>query len=110
MNATVSVDSPESTSERESARLAALRRYDILDTPPDGSFDHVAQVAARLFDVPIAIISLVDNDRIWFKAKHGIDVEQIDRDPGLCASAILQSEPYLLTDASRDPRSLANPL
>lgn len=110
MNATVSIDSPASTSERESARLAALRRYDILDTPPDGSFDHIAQVAARLFDVPIAIISLVDNDRIWFKAKHGIDVEQIDRDPGLCASAILQSDPYLLTDASCDPRSLANPL
>jgi two-component sensor histidine kinase len=110
MDATISVDSPASTNERESARLVALRRYDILDTPPDGSFDHIAKVAARLFDVPIAIISLVDTDRIWFKAKHGIDVEQIDRDPGLCASAILQSDPYLLTDASCDPRSLANPL
>jgi GAF domain-containing protein len=108
MNA-ILVDSPAS-SERETARLAALRRYDILDTPPDGSFDHIARVAARLFDVPIAIISLVDNDRIWFKARHGVDVEQIGRDPGLCASAILQTDPYLLTDASCDPRSLANPL
>jgi two-component sensor histidine kinase len=94
----------------EEARLAALRRYDILDTPPDGSFDHVAKIAASLFDVPIAIISLVDQDRIWFKARHGIDVDQIGRDPGLCASAILQSDPYVLTDASCDPRSLANPL
>ena len=96
--------------EREDARLAALRRYDILDTPPDGSFDHIATIAAKLFDVPIAIVSLVDHDRIWFKARHGIDVEQIGRDPGLCASAILQSDPYVLTDASCDPRSLANPL
>ena len=87
-----------------------LRRYAILDTPPDGSFDHVAAIAARLFDVPIAIVSLVDEDRIWFKAHHGLDIEQIDRSPGLCASAILQADPYVLTDASCDPRSLANPL
>ena len=98
------------TRAHESARVAALRRYDILDTPPDGSFDHIAAIAAKLFDVPIAIVSLVDHDRIWFKARHGIDVEQIEREPGLCASAILQAEPYVLTDASCDPRSLTNPL
>lgn len=102
--------SASATEGKETARLAALRRYEILDTPPDGSFDHVAAVAARLFDVPIAIVSLVDEDRIWFKAHHGLDVEQIDRSPGLCASAILQTDPYVLTDASCDPRSLANPL
>ena len=94
----------------KSARIAALRRYEILDTPPDGSFDHIAAIAAKLFDVPIAIVRLVDQDRIWFKARHGIDVEQIEREPGLCASAILQAEPYVLTDASCDPRSLTNPL
>ncbi len=109
MSATVSAAASDAP-EREEARLAALRRYDILDTPPDGSFDHIAQIAAKLFDVPIAIVSLVDHDRIWFKARHGIDVEQIGRDPGLCASAILQNDPYVLTDASCDPRSLANPL
>ena len=98
------------TEGKETERLAALRRYEILDTPPDGSFDHVAAIAARLFDVPIAIVSLVDEDRIWFKAHHGLDIEQIDRSPGLCASAILQADPYVLTDASCDPRSLANPL
>ena len=91
----------------ESARMAALLRYDILDTPPDGAFNHIAKMAARLFDVPIAIISLVDHDRIWFKSRHGLDVEQIGRDPGLCASAILQNDAYVLTDASIDPRSLA---
>lgn len=99
-----------SADNKEAVRLEALRRYDILDTPPDGSFDHVAAVAARLFDVPIAIVSLVDEDRIWFKARHGVDVEEIGRAPGLCASAILQDDPYVLTDASCDPRSLANPL
>ncbi len=101
---------PAGETETEVARVEALRRYQILDTPPDGSFDHIVAIAAKLFDVPIAIVSLVDHDRIWFKARHGIDVQQIDRDPGLCASAILQSDPYILTDASCDPRSLANPL
>ena len=94
----------------EAARLAAVRRYDILDTPPDGSFDRITAIAARIFGVPISIVSLVDNDRIWFKSHHGLDVRQIDRQPGLCASAILQDKPYLLTDAKTDPRSLANPL
>jgi hypothetical protein len=84
---------PELPSEKEAERLKALRRYDILDTPPDGSFDRITAIAARLFRVPISIVSLVDHDRIWFKSHHGLDVQQIDRQPGLCASAILQDEP-----------------
>lgn len=94
----------------EHERLAAVRRYNVLDTPPDGAFERVTALAARLFDVPIAIVSIVDQDRIWFKSHHGIDVSEIDRDPGLCASAILQGEPWVVTDASVDPRTLANPL
>lgn len=94
----------------ESRRLEAIRRYDILDTPPDGSFDRITAIAADLFSVPIAIISLVDHDRIWFKSHHGLDVDQIDRGPGLCASAILQDDPWILTDAKTDIRALANPL
>jgi two-component sensor histidine kinase len=98
----------------EADRLAALRRYDILDTPPDGAFDRITALAADLFSVPISIVSLVDHDRIWFKSHHGshhgLAVQQIGRDPGLCASAILQVEPWVLTDARADPRSLANPL
>jgi two-component sensor histidine kinase len=94
----------------EAKRLAAVRRYDILDTPPDGAFDRITALAARRFGVPIAIVSIVDEDRIWFKSHHGLPIEQIDREPGLCASAILGNDPYLLADASVDPRSLANPL
>ena len=94
----------------EAERLAAVRRYDILDSPPDGAFDRITTLAARRFGVPIAIISIVDEDRIWFKSHHGLPVEQIDREPGLCASAILGDTPYLIEDARNDPRSLANPL
>jgi two-component sensor histidine kinase len=96
--------------ENERQRMAAVKRYDVLDTPPDGTFDRITSLAARRFGVPISIISIVDEDRIWFKSHHGLPVEQIDRAPGLCASAILSDEPYLLPDASIDPRSLANPL
>lgn len=94
--------------ERE--RLAALRNYDIVDTPGDGTFDRITGLAARLLRVPIAIVSIVDEDRIWFKSHHGIDVTDIPRSPGLCASAILQTDPYLLPDALLDPVALSNPL
>ncbi|EAQ04577.1 two-component sensor histidine kinase [Pseudooceanicola batsensis HTCC2597] len=97
--------------QEERARLSAVRRYAVLDTPPDGAFDRVARLAARLLDVPIAIISIVDEDRIWFKSHEGLDgVEEIPRDPGLCASAILQDGPWILSDASVEPVALANPL
>jgi GAF domain-containing protein len=95
----------------DTARIDAVRRYDILDTPPDGSFDRITTLAAKLFDVPIALVTIVDHDRIWFKSRFGLDgVEEIGRDPGLCASAILQDEPYIVEEARRDARSLANPL
>ena len=94
----------------ETARLAEIRRYAILDTPPDGAFDRITRLAVRIFRVPVAIISVVDHDRIWFKSQQGIDFTQIARDPGLCASAILQDDPYVLTDAAADPHALANPL
>lgn len=101
---------PAHPTPNEAARLAALRRYDVLDTPPDGAFDRITAMAAKLFSAPISIISLVDTDRIWFKSHHGVEVEQIDRLPGLCASAILQDDAWVLTDAQRDVRALANPL
>jgi two-component sensor histidine kinase len=94
----------------EDLRMQAIRRYDVLDTPPDGAFDRVTAMAARRFGVPISIISIVDHDRIWFKSRHGLSVKQIDREPGLCASAILKSDPHILEDAAKDIRSLANPL
>lgn len=94
----------------EAERIAAVRRYDLLDTPPDGSFDRITALASRLFDVPMAIVSVVDTDRIWFKSHHGTDAQQIGRDPGLCASAILQDDAWVVSDARTDPRTLANPL
>jgi sigma-B regulation protein RsbU (phosphoserine phosphatase) len=94
----------------EDERMRAVQRYDILDTPPDGAFDRIAELAAELLGVPIAIVSIVDTDRIWFKSHYGLDTSQIDRDPGLCASAILHEDPWVVTDAERDPRTLANPL
>lgn len=96
--------------ENEEQRLAAVRRYNILDTPPDGAFDRVTSLAARIFSVPTAIVSVVDHDRIWFKSHYGTDVEQLDRDPGLCASAILQNDPWVIEDTETDPRALSNPL
>jgi sigma-B regulation protein RsbU (phosphoserine phosphatase) len=94
----------------EVERLSAVRRYDVLDTPPDGAFDRITALAARLFDVPIALVTIVDHDRIWFKSRHGTEATEIGRDPGLCASAILHDSPYVVTDAITDPRTLANPL
>lgn len=96
--------------ENESERLKALHRYEILDTPTDGAFDRITAIVARILKVPIAIVSLVDRDRIWFKSHHGLEVQEIDRSPGLCASAILSPDIYTITDASQDVRSLANPL
>jgi sigma-B regulation protein RsbU (phosphoserine phosphatase) len=94
----------------EARRIAAVRRYAILDTPPDGAFDRICALAARFFDVPFASVTIVDEDRIWFKACQGLDAVEIPRLPGLCASAILQDEPYVVTDGVSDPRTADNPL
>jgi GAF domain-containing protein len=97
--------------ELERERLNVLRAYQILDTPPDGAFDHVTQLAAQFYGVPISLISLVDHDRIWFKSRYGLDgVEQIDRVPGLCGSSTFADGAYVVRDALTDPRTLDNPL
>ena len=101
---------PSTDSPGEARRLAAVRRYEILDTPPDGAFDRVAELASRIFNVPVAIISIVDHDRIWFKSHHGVSESQVARDPGLCASAILRDDVTVIPDARRDPVALTNPL
>ncbi len=94
----------------EIERLANLYKYEILDTPTDGYFDDITSLATKIFNVPIAIITLVDTDRIWFKSSFGIDVEQIPRDPGLCSSAIMSDDVYVVENAGFDPRTLTNPL
>ncbi|MFE3811728.1 PP2C family protein-serine/threonine phosphatase [Streptomyces sp. NPDC059131] len=99
------------SADAEAARMKAVRRYDILDTPPEGAFDRVAAMAARLFDVPVASVTIVDTDRIWFKAIHGLDgVAQIGRDPGLCGSAILRDDALVIPDTLNDPVACTNPL
>lgn len=95
---------------QEAERLQALKGYEILDTPPDGAFDRITALAARFFQVPIATVSLVDEDRIWFKSRFGLDATEVERAPGLCASAIFSDQAYVVKNAIDDPRTLANPL
>ncbi len=95
---------------KEIARLETLKKMEILDTPADGSFNKITELASQIFNVPIALISLVDSDRIWFKSHFGLEINQIEKNPGLCSSAILSDEVYLVEDARNDPRCLANPL
>ncbi|MDQ5816617.1 MAG: GAF domain-containing protein [Actinomycetota bacterium] len=101
---------PSLIPDNESLRLEAVKRYEILDTPRDGAFDRITFLASKIFNVPISTVTIVDSDRIWFKSAQGLEAEQIDRDPGLCASAILVDEPWVVEDAKRDPRTLENPL
>jgi len=97
-------------SVNESQRMHAVRRYDILDTAPEPAFDRITALAAHLLQTPIAIISIVDSDRIWFKSHYGTDLSQTGRDPGLCASAVFQTTPWVIADARGDPRTSAHPL
>ena len=101
---------PSLIPDNESLRLEAVKRYEILDTPHDGAFDRITFLASKIFNVPISTVTIVDSDRIWFKSAQGLEAEQIDRDPGLCASAILVDEPWVVEDAKSDPRTLENPL
>ena len=94
----------------ERKRIETVHKFELLDTPADGSFDKMVELAAKVFNVPIAIISLVDTDRIWFKSHFGLEAQQIPRSPGLCASAILSDNIYIVEDARNDPRTLSNPL
>ncbi len=94
----------------EAERLAALRGLDVLDTAPEARFDrHTDEIAAAL-DVPVALVSLVDADRQWFKSRRGIAVEQTPREMSLCAHAILDAEVLQVDDTLADPRFADNPL
>jgi PAS domain S-box-containing protein len=92
----------------EAERLQALRDYDILDTPPEAAFERLTSLAARLFDMPIALVSLVDADRQWFKACFGVDLRETSRELSFCAYTILSDDVMVVPNAVDDPRFLSN--
>lgn len=94
----------------EYQRLAALDRFEVLDTPPEPLFDSLTDLAARTFDVPICLISLVDQERQWFKSCVGLDVASTPRSISFCQHAISSDEVFVVLDAQRDDRFRNNPL
>jgi GAF domain-containing protein len=100
---------PAPIPSNEDDRLAALRALLILNTPPEQRFDRIVAFAAQEFDAPQASISLVDADRLWFKAKVGLDIQESSRSDSFCAHAILVDEPTVVLDALTDPRFADNP-
>ncbi|MBT8148447.1 MAG: GAF domain-containing protein [Gammaproteobacteria bacterium] len=94
----------------EQRRLTTLRDLHILDTPRDARFDRFTRVSSRIFDTPIAVISLVDEERQWFKSCQGLDATETPRDISFCGHAILGDEVFEIEDAQQDPRFADNPL
>ena len=101
---------PFAAQPRELSRLAALLRYEILDTPEESIFDDFTELAAQLCDTPIALISLVDDRRQWFKSRVGLDVSETPREISFCTHTILGEEIFEVPDALQDPRFRNNPL
>ena len=96
--------------DNEAQRLAALQEYRILDTAAEQAYDDIVALAAYLCDVPIALITLVDESRQWFKSRLGLNEKETPRDVAFCAHAILQTEPLIVRDALKDRRFSDNAL
>jgi signal transduction histidine kinase len=101
---------PPSMPPDEARRLQALRGLCVLDTPSEDRFDRIVRTAAKLFHVPTALVSLLDEGRQWFKARVGLDAPETARDISFCGHAILGSSTFVVPDAVRDPRFHDNPL
>lgn len=95
---------PTELPPEEQERLSELRRYDILDTSPAASLDLVTHLATRIFHTPISLISLVDENRVWFKSKQGSEIAETPRDLSFCACAILGDEVFVVEDATTNSR------
>ncbi|MFM2304545.1 MAG: hypothetical protein RLZZ135_1957, partial [Cyanobacteriota bacterium] len=93
----------------EPERLAALHRYQILDTPAEAAFDRLTTLAARLFKMPTVLISLVDESRAWFKSSIGFDAPEVSRDATICSFAVLTNEPLIVPDTRLEDRFECNP-
>ena len=96
--------------QNESKRLKVLWQYEVLDTVPEEVFDDLTELAARICEAPIALISLVDEKRQWFKAKVGVTISETSRELSFCAYAITQSDLFIVPDATQDKRFANNPL
>ena len=96
--------------QNEKKRLKVLWQYEVLDTVPEEVFDDLTELAAKICEAPIALISLVDENRQWFKAKFGTTISETARDFSFCSYAITQSDLFIVPDATRDERFAHNPL
>ena len=96
--------------DNEQERLAELTRYEILDTPVEPAFDALTKLAAHMLQVPIALVSLVDADRQWFKSRYGIELTETHRDISFCGHVVSDDAPLVVEDASKDERFADNPL
>lgn len=100
----------EAAARAEKLRLDTLREYRIMDTPPEQAFDRVTKMVADLYRTPIALVSLVDDCRQWFKSAYGLDTPETPREISFCQYVIAEDRPVMVTDVPGDPRFHDNPL
>lgn len=100
---------PIDIAAREDERLAALARYDVLDTPAEENFDRITRLVKQIFRVPMATLTLIDGHRQWFKSQEGLDVCETDRGPAFCSLTIRQTEALVVHDTLEDARFRNNP-
>lgn len=101
---------PAPKPKNDQQRLKVLWQYDVLDTVPEEVFDDLTDLAAHICEAPIALISLIDEDRQWFKSKVGMTIEETSRDISFCAHAIASDGLFIVSDATKDKRFQQNPL
>jgi GAF domain-containing protein len=101
---------PAPIPQNEARRLKVLWQYEVLDTVPEEVFDDFVELAGIICEAPIALISLVDESRQWFKARIGVDIQETSRDTSFCGHAILQPGLFIVPDATKDDRFKDNPL